>query len=420
MSTPPQFVEPEHLTTPASTRRLSSRFWALFGAVATSGIGDGMVSTAFPLLAARLTDSPKLVAGVAVAAALPNIAALYLGAVIDRVDRRRLAASNEFLRAAMLVVFALVVGTASPSMLDIYLVVFIIGLGRTITETTAQVALPRLVDRSELGRANGLLATAETGSEHMAGQALGGVIFAVAASLPFLVDGISFVFSGVLLLFALPALREPRVATMTVNQSVKEGWQYFRQDRALVLVALVIVMFASCQAMVFSSLVLFVKGPLGLGEAGFGILMAIVSVGSLAGGLISGRIDSRWRADLVLIVAGVVIALAYALTGLTTSVLITGIGLFIESLCVAVGSVVSIALRQRLIPEEFLGRVAGIFRFLIVGCYPIGAVAGGVLASAVELRTPLMMAAGLQLLAISVLGRRLNAVLRDDPRLVPG
>ena len=81
-----------------------------------SGIGDGLALAAFPLLAAHLTDDPRLIVGVTIAAQLPwLLVALPAGAVVDRVDRRRLVVTVECARAAVLIVFASPVWNAGSS-----------------------------------------------------------------------------------------------------------------------------------------------------------------------------------------------------------------------------------------------------------------------------------------------------------------
>lgn len=396
---------------------LGRRYWALWSAVGFSGIGDGMVLAAFPLLAARLTTDPRLVAGVTVASTVPNLAAVHLGALVDRSDRRRLVTGVELFRAVLLVAFGLTLAAGvRPSIVTVFGVVFLIGLGRTVTETAAQVALPEIVDDAQLGRANGLLSSAETLSEHMAGQALGGVLFVAALSLPFILDGVSFFLSAVLLAVALPAVAATGVVDADVNRGIKAGFAYFRRDPVLRPLAVTIVAFAFCQSMMLAPLVLFVTGPLDLGEGGYGILLAVTSIGGIIGGAFAGRIDRAWRTDTILIAAGLFIASGYLIAGATTSVVLVGAGLVIEAFWVVVGNVASITLRQRVISDGYLGRVSGIFRFLIVGAFPLGALTGGVLADAVELRTPLLMAAGVQLLAISLLGPRLSRAIRTDPR----
>ncbi|MEZ5219074.1 MAG: hypothetical protein R2715_21410 [Ilumatobacteraceae bacterium] len=69
-------------------------------------------------------------------------------------------------------------------------------------------------------------------------------------------------------------------------------------------------------------------------------------------------------------------------------------------------------------PDHLLGRISRLLRSAIVGAYPLGAIAGGVLASSGELKTPLLAAAGLQLLVVALLVRPLRpAIWRDGRRL---
>jgi MFS family permease len=69
--------------------RLGVPFWQLWSASSLSNLADGLVRIALPLVAVTLTDSPALVAGVAVAVTLPWLFfALPAGALADRVDRR--------------------------------------------------------------------------------------------------------------------------------------------------------------------------------------------------------------------------------------------------------------------------------------------------------------------------------------------
>lgn len=68
---------------------LGPRFRGLWAAAASSHLGAGLTQTAMPLLAALLTRSPALVAGVAVANRLPWLVfAMHAGALADRHDRR--------------------------------------------------------------------------------------------------------------------------------------------------------------------------------------------------------------------------------------------------------------------------------------------------------------------------------------------
>jgi MFS family permease len=81
------------------------RLWTAAG---LSNLADGIVKVALPLIAIRYTDSPALVAGLAVALTLPWLLfALPAGALADRLDRRRAMLAANTVRAALLAALAL-------------------------------------------------------------------------------------------------------------------------------------------------------------------------------------------------------------------------------------------------------------------------------------------------------------------------
>jgi len=73
-----------------STIQLPPDYWKLWGATAVSNLGDGVALIGAPLLATLLTRDPVQIAGLAFAQRLPGlIFALVSGAIVDRLDRRR-------------------------------------------------------------------------------------------------------------------------------------------------------------------------------------------------------------------------------------------------------------------------------------------------------------------------------------------
>src|SRR6187397_2901950 len=87
--------------TPAGTG-LGANYWKLWASSAASNLADGVFWIAFPLPAIRLTDSPVLIAGVAVVGRLPWLVfVLVAGALADRLDRRRTMVSVAALRTVI-------------------------------------------------------------------------------------------------------------------------------------------------------------------------------------------------------------------------------------------------------------------------------------------------------------------------------
>ncbi len=82
---------------------LGSAFWALWRASTLSGLGDGIVLAALPLLAVRLTGDALLVSLVVVMQKLPSVVvAIPAGAVVDRQDPVRAMVAADMARGALL------------------------------------------------------------------------------------------------------------------------------------------------------------------------------------------------------------------------------------------------------------------------------------------------------------------------------
>ncbi len=391
--------------------QLGPRYWRLWGASSTSALGDGLALVAFPLLAATLTGDARLVAGVAVASRLPWLLfGLPAGALADRVDRRLLLGAVELARMAVLVILGVTIATGSVSLVAIYAAAFALGALETAFSAASQACLPSLVGIDHLPRANGYLFAAQATGEQFAGPALGGLLFAAAAALPFVLDGVSFLASAALLCLALPRRRR-RVSAAAPQESFRadlaSGLRWFMGHPVLRLLALVVASLAFCQSMVLAILVLYCLRVLHLGHAGFGLFLALAAVGNVVGGLLAGRITARLGTGRVVCAAALLAAASYLVVGLTSALGIALVALAAEAVAVAVGNVATLSLRQSVIPSELLGRVSNAFRMCIFGVIPLGALAGGLIAHAAGLHAVFVVAGGLQLVVIALVGPRL-------------
>jgi MFS family permease len=175
-----------------------ARLWAAQG---ISNLGDGVYGTALPLLAATLTRDPLLVSLVSFAEWLPWLLfGLLSGALLDRLDRRRVMWTVDVVRFAVVggLAVAVVVDRASVALLAA--VGFLLGTGQTLVDTGAHSILPALVSREgqRLERANGRLVGTQVVTQELAGPPAGGFLFSVAGWIPFAVDAVSFAASSAL------------------------------------------------------------------------------------------------------------------------------------------------------------------------------------------------------------------------------
>jgi MFS family permease len=396
--------------------RLPRRFWYLLAASGISSVGDGLALVALPLLAASLTSNGTLVAAVVAAQRLPWLLfSLPAGAVADRGSARRLLCIADITRMAALAAFGAFVVVSDVSLPALYALAFALGSFEVLASAASQAVVPSLVHGDDnRARANGQLFAAQMTGEQFAGPALGGLLFAAAAAMPFLVDGVSFAASAALLLLALPR-HKPTASDAgerrPLRADIADGLRFFRDNAWLRALAGVVSAFAFTQAMVFGVLVLFGRDELHLTGAGYGVFLALGAAGNIAGGLVAGKAHRRFRAVPTLTGAGVLAGVAYVALAATSSVTIAVVVLLVEALAVAVGNVASVTLRQAAIPADHLGRVGSTMRLMIFGSMPVGALLGGVIADASSVRVAIAAAGAFQLVFVAVGARRLRRAL---------
>jgi MFS family permease len=119
---------------------------------------------------------------------------------------------------------------------------------------------------------------------------------------------------------------------------------------------------------------------LGLDETGFGVLMTSFAIGSLIGTAIAARAEARLGPSNVLFLTVVVSAIMTAIPAFTSSAWVVGASFAVTGATIIMWNVVTVSLRQRIVPDELLGRVNAGYRLLAWGTQPIGALAGGLLA----------------------------------------
>jgi len=171
------------------TSGLDGRYWRLWGAVASSNLGDGLVSLALPWLASLLTRDALAIAGVALASRLPWLVfSLQAGVLTDRFDRRRLMVVANSLRAVIATGLSVAILLDAASLPLLYVAAFGLGMCEVVFDNTSQALLPSLVARERLERANGNLMGAQMVIADFVARPFAGALVGVALSLPFAID----------------------------------------------------------------------------------------------------------------------------------------------------------------------------------------------------------------------------------------
>ncbi len=379
---------------------LGPEFKKLWASRTVSNLGDGMTLVAGPLLAASLTRDPFLISGLAFAQRLPWLLfALVSGALVDRLDRKRLMAAVDFFRSAAVGFLGIAVLLDYASLPLMYAVFFMVGTAETLFDTASVSVLPAVVRKEDLAKANGRLYSAQILANNMAGPPLGGLLFASAAALPFLLDAGTFAAAAALAMTLRGSFRariigsSEEIRDTTMRSEISEGLSWLWRHRFLRSLAFTIGVMNLTFGAVFAVWVLFAQERLGLGPIGYGLLAASIPVGGVLGGLVAERVSGMLGAGNTLKAGLLVEVVTHLVLASTTSIVIAATILALFGVHAIVWGTVSASLRQELIPDSLMGRVNSAYLLFDAGSAALGALLGGLLAGALGLTAPFWFAA---------------------------
>ncbi|MGB7859920.1 MAG: MFS transporter [Acidimicrobiia bacterium] len=393
------------------SQRFSPNYWKLWTASVISNMGDGVALIAYPWLASALTRSGFHIAAVAVVSRLPWLLfSLPAGVITDRVDRRKLAAWMDVIRFVVTFGVALAVlssqselsspeevasgaasvpGNAGMLLGVVYLAVLLLGTAEVLRDNAAQTLMPSLVNKEVLEKANGRLWGAEMVMNSFVGPPLAGLLIAVAFALPFFVDAATFAVAAALV-FMIAGQFSPRLTRGAESAEpqfwaeLKEGVSWLWRHPLFRPMAIALGVLNGTFMMTMATLVLFAQEVLDLDATGFGLLMTGVAAGGVIGSLVAHTVSRKLGQGGALFVAILTMAMTILIGGLTSSFWVFWTMGLLSALTSVIWNVITVSLRQSLIPDQLLGRVNSVYRFVGWGMMPIGSLLGGLLVTGLE------------------------------------
>lgn len=407
-------VEP----TTSTPGRLPAAFYRLFSAAVVSGLGDGLRYTALPLLAASISDRPSVVATVTVAGMLPWLLfGLLAGVLADRADRRSLMWITDFTRSLLIAGFALLVATSTMSIWLIAVFAFVIGCAQVMFDTAAGAFLPAVVAPEQLGAANGRLMSAQVLTSQFIGPPIAGLLFAVSVVWLFVIDSIGFLVAAVLVLTLRVARQGPATSGGSVGSDLMDGLRWLNRHRVLRDQSVLYVAMAFVSGALLGVFVLYVKQDLDLGGFGYGLLMACFALGNLVVAPLVPRIRGAVGDRVSLSASVVTVVVTLTALGTLPHPVVAGLALLLFGGAVMNWMVVTVTMRQEMVPDQLLGRVTSTYRMLGFAANPFGALAGGAIATAVGIRSMLLVGAAVVVVSALAFRRGLDSqqILDDEP-----
>ena len=394
---------------------LPASYWRLWSSSAASNLADGLFFIALPLLAVRLTDSPILIAGLAIAGRLPWLVfVLVAGALADRLDRRTTMRNVQLFRVAVVALLTVLALMEALSLPVLYVAAFVLGVGETLFDTAAQSILPSVVDKEQLATANGRLYAVELVMNQFVGPPLGGVLIGLSVPLVLGSSIAGYALAALGLTLLVGSFRPQRSGPPTrLTSDIAEGLRYLWRNRVLRTMAFMVGGMNLASTATFAVLVLYAvsPGPMRLSEPAFGVLLTTFAIGSLIGSFVAAPLQRRFGRGRMLFLSVVIIGAGLAVPAFTTSAIVVGASFAISGVFIVVWNVITVTLRQRIVPDGLLGRVNAGYRLFAWGTQPIGALLGGVVGELLGLPAVFLLAGALGLTML------LAGLVVDEPAL---
>lgn len=407
------------------TKLFNRNFFLLWQGQTASRLGNQVFAIALALWIKEATGSATIMGLVLMLSSLPAVILGPIGGTFaDRYSRRKIIIFTDVINGVAFVILANLMFFTPDSTQTILIGLFIVstlnGILASFFSPAISAAIPDLVPAHKLTTANSL-SQLSTQVTVFFGQGLGGVLYRLlGAPFLFLINGITYLFSGVSESF------------ITVPQTMPEkvdGWQAqmreFRNDivdglryiwrkgglRELVLVSALLNFFT---APILLLLPFYVEDFLKVAVDWYGFIIAAYGVGALLGYLAAGVIKTSNSARATLMIVLILLeAVGYSLLAFVkepyTALALSVIGGF-------AGGYVTVnitTLLQFTTPGPIRGRVFGLLGTIAGAITPIAMGISGVIADLLDQNIPLIYFACGAIMAALTLLLALSKEFRD-------
>ena len=288
-------------------------------------------------------------------------------------------------------------------------------------DTTAQSLIPQIVDQKNFEKGNSRLQISETVIQGFVGAPLSGFIYAIAIALPFFINSLGLAVASLLAL-SIPIKYLQDVRTDDVEKEktkfvadMKFGIRYLYNEKALRRLVVTTASIGVCYSMATATMVLFIIKELELPKQLFGVILALQSIGAIAGAFMAPRLSKKFGRSKVMTFGIVSSSVLILLEGFSPNIYVLVALSTFGGFAISQWNILLMATYQTVIPNELYGRIHGTRRTLVWGMMPIGSLIGGVLAH-YSLRLPMYVGGVIaSILAFLSIGFLLNIAESAKP-----
>lgn len=345
-------------------------FW-LGQLISLSGTWMQTIGQAWLVL--NLTQSPFAVGTVTTLQFLPiTFLVLFGGVFADRVPKRRFLVGTQSAAMLQALVLGVLVSTGAVRIWHVYLLALALGVNNAFDNPTRQAFVPEMVGRDLVANAVALNSTLFNAAR-IVGPAIGGVTIAtIGIDGTFYLNAASFIPVIIALFMMRPAELFPVAkGEGKLFQQVREGLNFAYRTPQVMLILIVLFFIGTFGYNFATALPLLAKFVLNVGSVGFGVMTAVLGLGSLLAALAIAY--TRRAGERQILLGGGVFSVLLILVGLSHWLAITLPLLVLLGFASIVFTASANTRLQLLTPGHLRGRIMSLYVLLFAGTTPIGA-----------------------------------------------
>jgi MFS family permease len=338
---------------------------------------------------------------------------LAAGHVADRYDRRFITRTCQFIECVAASALALGSLEGGLHIAGIFAAVALIGAARSFENPTMAALLPGLVTPRQLPKAAAVMSSAVQ-TAFIIGPALGGLLYAAGAIVPYAVAASLFLLAGIFS-GSMRLNRPTNYSKATGFRSVFLGITFIRTHPA-VLGAISLDLFAVLLGGATALLPIFARDILHTGPWGLGMLRSAPAAGALVMSLILARHPLNRRVGRIMFGAVIIFGMATIVFAVSTSLALSIAALMTLGAADVFSVVIRMTLVQLSTPDEMRGRVSAVNALFIGTSNQLGEFESGVTAAIFGL-IPAVLIGGIGTIAVALIWMYLFPELRNTDSL---
>ncbi|MBL3822511.1 MULTISPECIES: MFS transporter [Bacillus cereus group] len=354
-------------------------------------LGSTLLRFALSLYVLDLTGRADIFAGLYAITSIPFLLAPLGGAIADRFNRRNVMVIFDFINAAIVLSFIVLLFTGSVSILLIGTIMFLLAIVNAMYAPVVMASIPQLVPEKKLEQANGIVNGVQALSNIVA-PVLGGILYGIIGlKMLLIISCLAFFLSAILEMFiTIPFIKRVQESHIipTIVKDMKEGFIYVLKQpfilKAMLLAALLNLILTP---------LFIVGGPIILrvtmqiSDTMYGIGMGLIDfatiLGALSIGFFAKKLQMKTLYYWMLIIALLVIPVALSVTPFILNLghyppfILFILSSILIAMIMTIVSIYVITVVQKKTPNENLGKIMAIITAVSQCMAPIGQVVYG-------------------------------------------